>query len=67
MANPTASPANKLTTTRTVHPQHPAATFAAADSGSIVINKTPGKAAVKMTTGTQTGGTKEGEVFTDFV
>jgi hypothetical protein len=53
------------TTARTVHPQHPARTATANDSGTIVTNR-PGQAGQKLTNGVQTGGTKEGEVFSDF-
>jgi hypothetical protein len=56
--------ANK-TTSRSSHPNHPAPTFSSADSGNIVISR-PGQTGQKLTTGTQTGGTKEGEVFSDF-
>lgn len=60
----TVTPATK-TSARTVHPQHPAPTFSAQDSGSIVTSN-PGKAGTKLINGAQTGGTKEGEVFSDF-
>lgn len=53
------------TTARTVHPQHPAATFVGQDSGTIVTSR-PGQTGQKLTNGAQRGGTKEGEVFSDF-
>ncbi len=57
-------PVNK-TSVRSVHPFHPASMAVSKDSGSIVVSR-PGQTGIKQTTGTQTGATKEGEVFGDF-
>jgi hypothetical protein len=53
------------TSSRTAHPNHPAPTFSANDSGSVVTSR-PGQTGQKLVNGAQTGATKEGEVFSDF-
>lgn len=51
----------KANNSRTAHPQHPASTAVAADSGNI-----KGFNGQKLINGAQTGATKEGEVSGDF-
>lgn len=56
----------KSNASRSAHPQHPASTALAQDSGSIVASAGPGKGTQKLINGAQSGATKEGEVSMDF-